>query len=359
MQSRFFSKLLLGLVVTLVIALAVSIFTVTTASTKFFYTYTDLGIPKGSTASLATEINESGQVVGYVANNTDGPFHAFFWEKGMMTELGTLGGRISRTYRGINNKGQVVGLAETKDVDYNKHPVYHAFLWSKQLGMIDLTANERMFRTRATDINDAGQVLIATENNTLLLWEKGKTTNICVNKTGYCYGYDLNNKSEVVGFIDVDQGKYWVHHAHIWKKGKIIDLGTLGIEENSSEATAINNQGTVVGFSSTKDWSLHAFQWKKGRMTDLGNLGGRITTAMDINDQGKVVGYSNLSNGTMHAFVWQDGKMTDLNSMLEPQCRCELEMATGINNKGQIVGWAKCNSPEERAFLLTPTWVTQ
>jgi len=80
---------------------------------------------------------------------------------------------------------------------------------------------------------------------------------------------------------------------------------------------------------------------------------------MDINDQGKVVGYSELKDGSMRAFLWQDGKMMDLNKMLDNQCGCQLEMATGINNKGQIVGCAKCNSSEERAFLLTPTWVSQ
>jgi probable HAF family extracellular repeat protein len=114
MLRRFLSKLLLGLVGVLVITVGVSIFTATNASTNFFYTFTNLGVPKGSTASIAKEINESGQVVGYGAK--DGPFRAFFWEKGVMTDIGTLGGLSSFTYRGINNKGQVVGLAETQVV---------------------------------------------------------------------------------------------------------------------------------------------------------------------------------------------------------------------------------------------------
>lgn len=41
MPSSFLSKLLIGLVGALVIALAVSIFTATTASTNFFYTFAD------------------------------------------------------------------------------------------------------------------------------------------------------------------------------------------------------------------------------------------------------------------------------------------------------------------------------
>ena len=76
------------------------------------YKITDLGTLPGSTSSIATAINNSGQVVG---NSGD---HAFLWQNGVMTDLGTLPGSTSSTATAINNSGQVVGNSGN-----------HAFFW--------------------------------------------------------------------------------------------------------------------------------------------------------------------------------------------------------------------------------------
>ena len=90
------------------------------------YSITDLGTLGGG-FSEATAINNRGQVVGsFSVTASEGAPHAFLWEDGQMTALGTLpGGRFSGA-TAINSRGQVVGAGDSASGEE------HAFLWSKQ-----------------------------------------------------------------------------------------------------------------------------------------------------------------------------------------------------------------------------------
>ena len=87
---------------------------------------TDLGTLGGDYVhSMATDINSRGQVVGW-SNGDSGTNHAFLWEDGKMTDLGTLPGSGGSMAKGINNRGQVVGYSGHADSGTN-----HAVLWTK------------------------------------------------------------------------------------------------------------------------------------------------------------------------------------------------------------------------------------
>jgi probable HAF family extracellular repeat protein len=53
---------------------------------------------------------QSRQVAGS-SETASGEIHAFLWEDGVMTDLGTLPGANTIRVNGINNRGQIVGLA--------------------------------------------------------------------------------------------------------------------------------------------------------------------------------------------------------------------------------------------------------
>jgi len=66
----------------------------------------------GGTYSGALDINDAGQVLGYSAMPGNQETHAFIWENGQMTDLGTLPGGEDVHPNAISNSGKVVGYVE-------------------------------------------------------------------------------------------------------------------------------------------------------------------------------------------------------------------------------------------------------
>jgi len=156
----------------------------------------------------------------------------------------------------------------------------------------------------------------------------------------------INNRGQVVGTSDTASGST---HAFLWQDGEMTDLGTLG--GGSSEGAAINDRGQVVGTSATASHRHHAFLWENGSMIDLGTLGGDSSGAAAINDRGQVVGWSEVGptvNGSppRHAFLWQAGAMIDLGTL-----GGDSSEAVAINDRGQVVGSSSTASGRQHAFL--------
>src|SRR5262249_23367140 len=104
----------------------------------------------GGQHSAAGSINNSGQVVG--GAYTPDSVHAFLWQDGVTTDLGTLPGGGTSGAAAINESGQVVGTAGTAN------RASHAFFWQQDLGMIDLGTLPGDVDSQASGINNLGHV---------------------------------------------------------------------------------------------------------------------------------------------------------------------------------------------------------
>ena len=97
--------------------------------------------------------------------------------------------------------------------------------------------------------------------------------------------------------------------------------------------------------------------WENGVMADLETLAGGRGLATAVNNLGQVVGRADthIPGATlrMHATLWDSGQVYDLNDLCINLSGWELMEAEGINDAGEMVGYAWVDD-QYRAFLVTP-----
>ena len=304
------------------------------------YTVTDLGTLPGGIVSVGSAINSGGQVAGtsFMAN---GDAHAFLWTRGVMTDLGTLGGNYSAA-TAINDSGQVVGVSRTAD------GIGHGFHWRN--GVIhDLGTLPGGSQSGATGIDRYGKIVGGADRPDLpspaVVWRNGLILRLAM--PAHSHGCGATGVSPT-GFVI---GSCTVGHdirSELWSKAGRTDLGTLG--GSRTAATAINAPRQVVGFSDTPNDGSHPFRWESGTMTDLTTLGvSRSFIPNGINAAGQIVG-DQVTNGLVRATVWRNGTTINL-----PALPGTDSFAFGINTAGQMVGHSQQTAGGgDHATLWTP-----
>lgn len=191
----------------------------------------------------------------------------------------------------------------------------------------------------AEAINNAGQItgysLVCCTQNALLWTVRA---NGSVSKTsltslggGSSQASAINSSGQVVG-VSANAATGF-NEAALWSSGTITDL-TVQSGNSFYGASAINDAGLVAGSTANSQAAV----WNGTTVSDLGTLGGSSSTANGINNAGQVVGYSYTagSAGIYHATLWNGTTATDLGTL--PGASGGSSIANAINNSGQIVG---------------------
>jgi len=325
------------------------------------YSITDLGT-LGGLLSIATGVNDAGQVVGYSLLSDNTTTHGFRTASGqpinfLTDDLGSLSGD---TYgNAINASGQVAGSSFDGS---NFQPFRTA-----PGGSVNLAASLGTLGGvdgYAYGINASGQTVgysfNGTNNHAFLSSANGGSVTLTDlgtlgGDTSFANG--INTSGQVTGYADDGLGN--VHAFRTQPNSAITpadDLGSLG---GDSFGYAINDSGQVVGYSFTGTGDQHAFLSSANggslTLTDLGALGGFSSSAYALNNQGAVVGTAQTASGASDAFLYENTQMFDLNSLISSAAHSQWELTTanGINNNGWIVGTGTING-QQHAFLLRP-----
>ena len=271
-----------------------------------------------------------------------------------ITDLGSLGGTASFAYS-INNHGTVVGLSRTQG-DTETHPF--VFLKNEMADIfpkIETPEHINNFGQVVGNLTSGGLSIPAAYNlkidRTKLLGTLGGAT--ASGSTGTAL--DNNDNGQIVGYSYLDSIN---KHAFLYDRGTMRDIGSFG---GYSNATAINKQGAIVGFSSnTINGRAHAFFFAEGKMKDISPVNDPTfenseSYARDVNNKGVIVGeFFTPDQKAFHAFIYKKGKLTTFNLK-----GSDLTVPFSINKHGKIVGImdvpynATCLDPEGKPVLCT------
>jgi probable HAF family extracellular repeat protein len=350
----------------------------------------------GGTISRGNSINDAGVVAGYsnLAGNT--ARHATLWSNGTLVDLGTLGGPNSSVAWPVkNDAGLVVGISQTATPDpLGENWSCSAFFggpnrtgytcvgFAWQNGVMQALPTLGGNNAFAAGANNLGEIVGWAENTVhdptcvapqvlqfhAVVWEADthqirQLPTLPGDTSGAATA--INDNGQVVGIsgtCDQAVGRFTAAHAVLWENGGVTEIGDLG-GTTWNTPMAINRHGDVVGFASLPgddpdNPTLRAFLWTRdGGIQDLGTLPGHATAqANGINDDRQVVGTSCTAAGKCRAFIWRNGVMRNLRTLVDHGYTYDLESAQDINDEGEITGRALNLATGERpAFLATPS----
>jgi probable HAF family extracellular repeat protein len=327
------------------------------------YTISDLGSPRYRNWSIywsrAYGINEpTADVVNIVGGELNrGSTEWKVRASGVLVSRNDLAPDIVIT--AVNNNGLTVGTVSNGGA----FPPISLFANVPGVGIVFLPGSAEY---SPAAVNDRGQVVAQKMVSGYPELGQGAMWTIAENGTvagpidlGSFRPLDINDWGEMAGLQDsVAAIASFEQNELVVTKLPGLSSGNLGV------ATALNNSGQVVGYSTDlriDTGTFRPFLWDPNLgLISLGSLGGTHGKALDINDGGQIVGFSFTAsprNSEQHAFLWERGKMVDLNGQVAVDSKRTMQSADAINDFGHIVGSMYTLSSQTstlKTFLLTP-----
>lgn len=284
------------------------------------------GLP-GESSAVAKGMNEDGQIVGW----SDSPPRAFLWTKSAMVELGPLPGDEAALGEGVNSTAQVAGQSG---------PAFsaatHAVRWvgglPQDLGTLGGSATDS---STGRDINDLGQVVgdssIGGKTHAFLFTDQGGMVDL-TRTYDDSHGYAINEVGQVTGYAN--------YRAFRWQAGRLEDLG---IPETFAFSFGfdINETGQVAGAAtSATGASQRLIRWTDTVGWEVLGGVGNNNVAWAINDEGTIVGEGVPVGGPITGVVFFDGLgLFDLDALVA-ETEWNILRAFDVNNAGQIAALA-------------------
>ena len=244
-----------------------------------------------------------------------------------MSDLGTLPGMRTSIASGINDGGQVVGCSETADGSSRR-----VFSWTVADGMEDVGPIDG--GPCDASVNNLGQVVWSPHLQNMghvFRW----THSGGAQDLGFsAYAVATNSSGQISGTAPFQNQD----HAFLWSQaGGLQDLGTINGWEHS-DAFGMNETGDVVGSTSSNVVPAQdAFVWtQNGGMRGLGVSFG---TSYGINIHDQAVGWGIFAPDNLDPYVWsQTAGVIDIDNELPVKLRHDPHFwaAVAINDAGKI-----------------------
>lgn len=205
-------------------------------------------------------------------------------------------------------------------------------------------------------LNNLGQVTGTADapngmDQHAFFWHEGSITNILPLSSpngGMCFGNAIDDNGVVYGYSFALVNGYSELHAFGWD-GSTFDLhvGDRGF----SRINAVNESGERCGIINVKvagNWidERHAYLESNGSVIDLGTFGGDESHANGINELGDVVGFARQASGKMSAFLYSGGVMLDIGHLGDIYA-----VAKEVNNSQVVVGLSRTTPTDTHAFM--------
>lgn len=277
-------------------------------------TFTTIDFP-GAVASLGTDINDSGQIVGEYTLSDLNHRHGFLLSDGVFTSI-TFPGAVFTRALGINRYGDIVG-------DY---------------------------------ISSNGNG-VPNGHDSCYLLRGGVFTSIQFPNSNSTIPAGINANGDVVGWYLDNKGT----HGFLLRGGTFASIDFPGAAADT-EAWKINDFGEIAGrYKGATDGKYHVFVLSNGNFTPIPDDPDAFETAVvedgGLNNLGHIVSQYHGSKscalftsvGCLHGFLLNGGVYTTIDFPNSTET-----LALGVNSSDDVVGGYEDTSGKFHAYLRTP-----